>query len=486
MRKRSSEAGRKTVTRPPVRAKAGYERFRRLRVTIEAGNTWAGKTAEIREAGKGGKVLASAVLDAKGNVSLILPMPAVDKSYRALVVWIDNTRQASLTIPDREKTRQELLANIPFAFAPSVFSGITFPTGDFKQPSLVEDLIGPYTTKTTFYDNDYQPVEEAAKPGRYGAVVEVHGEGNTPFRRYVTLYRLPDGVSLEQFRTALTLPSALKASADSLQAHAEWLGAAARWALLDRTNDTSELAQLLAALDEWKPGDSTPQWFSQDSPDRRDARWWYGLRRRTENYQYRTIVDLPAGYGKDKQKRWPLLVFLHGSGERGSDLEKVKVHGPPKLVAQGQALPFIVVSPQCPDGESWLPEAVNDLIDAISAKYPVDPDRIYLTGLSMGGFGTWATACQYPQKFAAIAPVCGYTDPNEVTPLKSLPVWAFQGGKDSVVSPEAHEQTVKALKALGGDVTYTVYPKAGHDSWTATYANPELYAWLLRHTRAPK
>ncbi|MFP6854717.1 MAG: PHB depolymerase family esterase, partial [Opitutales bacterium] len=120
---------------------------------------------------------------------------------------------------------------------------------------------------------------------------------------------------------------------------------------------------------------------------------------------YRCLLHLPKG-DKNGKKKWPLLVFLHGSGERGDNLQKLKKHGPPKIAAH-KGLPFIVVSPQCPSGSRWKPKIIARMIDDVIAKHPADPKRIYLTGLSMGGFGTWATAAEYPAKFAAIAPICG-------------------------------------------------------------------------------
>ena len=200
------------------------------------------------------------------------------------------------------------------------------------------------------------------------------------------------------------------------------------------------------------------------------------------------LLYLPKSYPKSR-KRWPLMLFLHGAGERGNDLEKVKMHGPPKLIAQeGKEFPFIIVSPQCPAGGWWSNDlqiaALNALLDDVVARYRVDADRIYVTGLSMGGFGTWRLACDYPGRFAAIAPICGGGDPARVERIKHLPVWVFHGAKDETVPLRASEAMVDALKKAGGNVRFTVYPEAGHDSWTETYNNTELYEWLLKQKRA--
>jgi len=200
------------------------------------------------------------------------------------------------------------------------------------------------------------------------------------------------------------------------------------------------------------------------------------------------LLYLPKEYGKDAEKKWPLILFLHGAGERGDDLNRVKVHGIPKIIEQKDDFPFIAVSPQCPQTSWWTGEVdtLKALLDEIVGKYAVDQDKIYLTGLSMGGYGSWALGIAYPDKFAAIVPICGGGDPKRVTVLKDVPIWVFHGAKDSVVQLAESEKMVNALKEAGGDVKFTVYPDADHDSWTATYDNPELYEWLLKQTRHKK
>jgi predicted peptidase len=200
------------------------------------------------------------------------------------------------------------------------------------------------------------------------------------------------------------------------------------------------------------------------------------------NVRINYLLYLPKDYGKT-DKKWPLMLFLHGAGERGSDLNLVKKHGLAKLAAEGKDFDFIIVCPQCPEND-WWPKLTDDLIvlvDDIAERYNVDTKRLYVTGLSMGGFGTWNLIQKYPDKFAAAAPVCGGGDSIAVTSqLKDMPIWVFHGAKDNVVPPGKSEEMVKALKAAGNsNVKFTLYPDAGHDSWTATYNNPELYAWFL-------
>ena len=196
------------------------------------------------------------------------------------------------------------------------------------------------------------------------------------------------------------------------------------------------------------------------------------------------LLYLPADYGK-KQQEWPMILFLHGAGERGDDLEKVKVHGPPKIVENQKDFPFILVSPQCPE-DKWWPneiEVLINLLDDIISRYDVDTKRVYLTGLSMGGYGAWRLACEYPERFAAVVPICGGGQPFLVDRLKDVPVWAFHGAKDEVVDVKKSEEMVDALKACGGDAKLTVYTEAEHDSWTQTYNNKELYDWFLKHRK---
>ena len=196
------------------------------------------------------------------------------------------------------------------------------------------------------------------------------------------------------------------------------------------------------------------------------------------------LLYLPPGY-EQGEKAWPLLLFLHGAGESGDDLAKVKIHGPPKLIEnKTMDFPCLVVSPQSP-GRGWNADILAALVDDLTAKYRVDKRRIYVTGLSMGGFGTWSLGAAYPDKFAALVPICGGGNPADAAKLKDTPIWVFHGAKDPVVRLDSSQRMVDALKALGADVKFTVYPDAGHDSWTATYENPELYKWLFAQQRKP-
>ncbi len=191
----------------------------------------------------------------------------------------------------------------------------------------------------------------------------------------------------------------------------------------------------------------------------------------------RYLLHLPRDYAAHES--WPLVLFLHGSGERGTDIELVKKHGPPKLASQGKDFPFVLVSPQCPKGAIWQPIALEALLDDVIERYRIDQSRIYVTGLSMGGFGTWAWARHSPRRFAAIVPICGGGETYWADRLKEIPAWVFHGARDTAVPIKRSEEMVAAIKKAGGNIRFTIYPMAEHDSWTETYNNPMLYQWML-------
>ncbi len=201
----------------------------------------------------------------------------------------------------------------------------------------------------------------------------------------------------------------------------------------------------------------------------------------------RYLIHLPDDYDADPDRRWPLVLFLHGAGERGADLELAALHGPPKLADAGHEFPFILVTPQCAASSQWVAElsTLSGLLDEVVAAHRVDPTRVSVTGLSMGGYGTWSLAVRYPDRFAAIAPICGGLWMQGAAPIRSVPVWAFHGDADDVVPISATEQIVTELRSLGADPQFTRYAGVGHDSWTETYENPRFYDWLLSQRRLP-
>ena len=214
-------------------------------------------------------------------------------------------------------------------------------------------------------------------------------------------------------------------------------------------------------------------------------------------YRWYFPAELQSG------ERVPLLIFLHGAGERGDDNEKTLVHGASDFVSDKlQSLQkCAVLIPQCPEGQQWvnvpwsddahtIPKEPSDalklvkqLMDELCQRNSIDKQRIYLTGLSMGGFGAWDLVSRYPHQFAAVVAICGGGDSDEevVTRFKHVPIWAFHGDADQAVKVKRSRDMVAALKSVGGHPKYTEYANTGHNSWTETYANPEVYRWLLSH-----
>lgn len=203
---------------------------------------------------------------------------------------------------------------------------------------------------------------------------------------------------------------------------------------------------------------------------------------------------------------YPLVIFLHGAGERGDDNVAQLVHGMKDFLNpdRRKKYPCYVVAPQCASDKKWVevdwsakshvqPEnasvsmqLVHDLVVEMIETANVNKNRVYITGLSMGGYGTWDAIARFPDLFAAAVPICGGGDPATVDKFVKLPIWCFHGDQDDAVSVERSRQMIEALKAAGGKPKYTEYAGVGHDSWTATFANPELYNWLfVQERRAP-
>ena len=198
------------------------------------------------------------------------------------------------------------------------------------------------------------------------------------------------------------------------------------------------------------------------------------------------LLFLPQDYGETK-KRYPLIMYLHGGSLRGDDVEKVRTLGLPQLIEKDKSFPFIVVSPLCPAGEIWTDtEMLIGILDEVISHYSVDAERVYLTGHSMGGRGTWYIAYKYPERFAAIAPMSAIsTIPVWASRLKDIPVWVFHGAKDDIVPVGESESVVNALKSAGGNVKFTRLPDRDHFILD-TYEDRQLYEWFLQRKRKGK
>ena len=238
--------------------------------------------------------------------------------------------------------------------------------------------------------------------------------------------------------------------------------------------------ELPASTSEWKSGDRDLQ-----NLQNRIAASLPLDETKKDEVQY--LLFLPKDYDANGEQSWPLLLFLHGKGERVDDVNRVAIHGPPKHLKEAayrEKCPFIVVSPLCRDGFYWSAQQLLLLLDGIEKEYKVDKNRVYITGLSMGGFGSWMLAAEAPDRFAAVAPICGGFQVEQAGQLVDTPIWAFHGVKDVVVPAKLSVDMVAAVQVAGGKtIKLTLYPDANHDSWTETYNNGELYEWFLSKRR---
>lgn len=199
---------------------------------------------------------------------------------------------------------------------------------------------------------------------------------------------------------------------------------------------------------------------------------------------FRAWITLPRGYDSSSGYAWPLVVFLHGSGECGSDLKTVARNGPPRHAAAGREYPFVLCSPQLEADAPWPPARLNALLGALQAHWRIDAARVMCTGLSLGCDGAWDWAAAFPTDLAAIAPVCGAGDPARVCQARHVPVRAYHGDADNVVPLASQQACVDALRACGGQVDFIVYPGVGHGAWEPAYEDPALVPWLMQQQKA--
>lgn len=197
------------------------------------------------------------------------------------------------------------------------------------------------------------------------------------------------------------------------------------------------------------------------------------------------FLYLPKSYYTNQYQPLPLVLFLHGRGERGNDLSLIKRQALPKMVVEDNAeFPFIMIMPQLPEiEEEWYTKDLLTLVEEIESEFSVDENRIYLTGISLGGNGSWKLAMEFPEKFAAVVPISGWGDTSKVCRLKNANVWAFHGMKDTLILPERTIEMVDRLKLCNPNVKITLYPKATHNAWTDTYHNPEFMDWFLQQKK---
>nr|WP_321413211.1 PHB depolymerase family esterase [uncultured Allomuricauda sp.] len=194
----------------------------------------------------------------------------------------------------------------------------------------------------------------------------------------------------------------------------------------------------------------------------------------------------PKDYFEPENKEFGLLLFLHGGGESGRDVQEIKDTGPPKMLVEGKQFPFLILAPQNSNAKKWWnTHAVMQLLDSIVDANRVDVRRIYLTGLSRGGSASWELATQYPDKFAAMAVVCGMPPlPYAHWIDREMPIWVFHGDQDDVINVEESDKMVRKLREMGQDVRYTRYKGVGHNAWDRAYTTDSLYTWLASKKRS--
>lgn len=239
--------------------------------------------------------------------------------------------------------------------------------------------------------------------------------------------------------------------------------------------------------EQWKDGqlNGKTRYWTENGELKYDLSFVHGenIHQKTVRYDYLTY--LPEKYNLDSTLRWPLIIYLHGGSDRGTNLNKLYSSGIPDQIYRGRSFPFIVIAPQCPLNLRWETDNwFETLFKEISEKYRIDTNRIYLTGFSLGGSGTWYIATKYPRRFAAIAPMTGFTSHNEfisrnVGKLKDMPIWAFHGKMDMTVPYEETERIVKKLQKRNKDLKFTSEPTIGHWIHWTVYPNQDLYDWFL-------
>jgi predicted peptidase len=219
-----------------------------------------------------------------------------------------------------------------------------------------------------------------------------------------------------------------------------------------------------------------------------------------QSLNYRLMI--PKDYSPTGTDKYPLVLFLHGAGERGGDNAKQLVHGTKEFAKKEnrEKYPCFVIAPQCPEGKKWVEvdwsaethkqpgESVSlvltrELMASLQKEFRIDEKRLYVTGLSMGGYGTWDMITRTPDVFAAAAPICGGGDETVAARAAKLPLWVFHGDKDTAVKPERSRNMIAAIEKAGGKPRYTEYVGVGHDSWSRTYADPAFMEWLFAQKR---
>lgn len=233
-------------------------------------------------------------------------------------------------------------------------------------------------------------------------------------------------------------------------------------------------------------------WWNSDGSLQNELTFKYGLNQNPKDTHYQYISYTPKKYNTDTTRKWPLIIYLHGGSSRGTDTMNLYCCGIPDQIWRGREFPFIIVAPQCPMNKRWSTDNwFENFYKEVTTKYRVDTNKVYLTGVSLGGSGTWYLAIKYPEKFAAIAPMSGFTRHMDYIMKNSdklfdIPIWAFHGTIDNVVQFEDTEWMINQLARKNNDVKFTAEPGVGHWIDWLVYPKQELYNWFLTHDKRAK
>jgi pimeloyl-ACP methyl ester carboxylesterase len=466
---------------PPIEAAASgqYDHFRQVKLSVAATARFAGHPVQVWE---GNQRIGQGTFKAAGRLAtaaLTLPMPSDQGGYGPLTIASGREALARVQLPDLHEARQTALQRAPLKLPHYCFTGKTFPAPEFESPESVSEAVGSFQFRTTYYDADFNAVTHPTRPGRYGAIVQVISQYARPITDNFTLFYYDKPLDWHDTRLqgSLPLPANLGIDPAIVRRQSAAMSDLLRRALWTSVTSSQDSSITLAGLSEMSPD-------AADAPLRLGVRqrnddWWYALRKKLGQISpYHYLVRQPTA--ASPSGKVPLLIFLHGRGD-GDVVARTAANGPIKEVDGGRELPFLIIAPQCPSPDWWDVNKLEDMLKEVLADHPeVDTRRIYLTGLSMGGYGSWSWATMHPEHFAALAPIAGGGDPSDVQRLKDLPIWVFHGDRDTTVSPQESYDMVAALRAIHGRVRFTLYPNTGHDSWTQAYATAELYQWMLR------
>jgi dienelactone hydrolase len=461
------------------------ERWRRLRVLVEAPSARVGAAVVLR---LGDDELGRARLAAEADravASFTVPLPVSGSALAGLRASLGD---AVLDLPglgDLDGDRRKALERLELDTA-WVFTGAAFPSVDFREANLADDITGGYELRTRWFDAAGQPCTVPLATGRYGALVEVSGgDGALRLRRYLTCYRV--SAWQEDYRTWMFgvpgwagLPTALPEGLGSLPARGEiQVGRVLRTAFVRQAN----AARLLAARDEG---------IDPMLAEQADRAWWWRVRRDLTLFADMPYAEfLPEGYEQDAQRRWPLVVCLHGSGgSQQGDVAKLATRQAVALARRSPGFPALVLQPANVEeyqpfrGEGlWNEAALDDLLDRYLAQRRVDPTRIVLVGFSRGAIATWMWSAVRPERFAAIAAVGFRGDGELAYRYRGLPVHLVFGDADQLTPPDEMAAMQTALAAQG-EAVLTRYPGTDHPGAEAkAFADRTVIDWLLGHQR---